>query len=132
MAGGPELVIDYKTGRPQANRWFESRLSDCQLPLYAQQVGDAGIAILRLDDSGIGYSGAGPSVASLPSGFRKFEASEWQGQVARWREQIAELVAEFASGDVRLRSDAQEFVASEAREHAGGAFAPLSRAGDPA
>lgn len=130
MTDGPKLVIDYKTGRAQSNRWFESRLSECQLPLYAQQFGDAGIAIVRLDGSGVEYSGAGPSATSLPSGFRKFEATEWQSQVAGWREQIATLVEEFVSGDVRIRSDAHEFVASDAREHAGGAFAPLSRVGD--
>lgn len=129
-ANGAELVIDYKTGRPQPNRWFERRLSDCQLPLYAQQSRDAGIAIVRLDPARVEYNGAGISDVALPSGFRKFDEAEWHVQVTRWREQLAEIIEEFVAGDVRIRSDAQEFIASDASEHAGGAFAPLSRVGD--
>jgi probable DNA repair protein len=128
---GAELIIDYKTGRSAQNGWFEARLSDCQLPLYAQHVDAAGIAIIRLDAEGVEYRAAGTSAVVLPSGFRKLDEAGWKDQVSRWHEQIIGLVREFRAGDVRVRSDARDFVASDAREHAGGAFAPLSRIGDP-
>ena len=101
------------------------------LAVIALIVGGSGIALVRLDAARVDYSGAGTPDVSLPSGFREFDETEWQAQVALWREQIAELIGEFVSGDVRIRSDAQEFIASDAREHAGGAFAPASRVGDP-
>jgi len=126
-----QLLIDYKTGQSAGGRWFENRLSDCQLPIYAQQTPDvAGIATIRLSGTDIEYRGAGIKEVALPARLRAFEADEWLTQIARWRMQISELLQEFAQGDVRVRSDAGQFVRSSASEHAGGAFAPLTRVGD--
>jgi len=130
LANGTELVIDYKTGRAVPNRWFEARLSDCQLPLYAQDTNAAGIATIRLGSDRIEYRAAGTDGISLPGAMTAFDEAGWQTQVGRWRGQIEELISEFISGDVRLSSDAGDFVGSDAREHVGGSFAPLSRVGD--
>jgi probable DNA repair protein len=131
LAEGAELIVDYKTGRTASAGWFEPRLTDCQLPLYAQEVDAAGVALIRLDAEAVEYRGAGMSSVALPSGFKEFDSAAWSDQVSRWLEQLIELVREFQTGDVRIREDAGDFVASDAKEHAGGAFAPLSRAGDP-
>lgn len=131
IENGGELLIDYKTGRAVGARWFDTRLSDCQLPLYAQ-AGNAvaGIATIRLSGKEIEYRGAALDSLALPGRVRRYQPDEWQVQLLTWRTQIGQLIEEFVSGDVRLRTDANQFVAAQSMEHAGGAFAPLSRAGD--
>jgi probable DNA repair protein len=128
---GDRLLIDYKTGQSAGGRWFDARLTDCQLPIYAQQEADvAGIATIKLSGNRIEYRGAVREDLPLPARLNRFDASDWRNQVGKWREQITELLQEFASGDVRHRSDAGRFVRSDQSEHAGGAFAPLTRVGD--
>jgi hypothetical protein len=61
---------------------------------------------------------------------RNFDEPEWIAQLARWRDQLAVLLDEFSAGDVRVRADAGQHVDSHAMEHAGGAFAPLTRVGE--
>ena len=125
LAAGGELVIDYKTGSGAVRGWFDARLGDCQLPLYAQhREGIAGIAAIRLGDDGVECDGAGRLDGALPGRVRVFGADEWNAQLARWREQLERLVDEFVRGDVRVRAD------GAALADADGAFAALTRTGD--
>jgi hypothetical protein len=131
LADGGEILIDYKTGRSAGARWFDDRLIECQLPIYAQAVPRiAGIATIGLMGNEVEYRGAGHEALSLPGKVRSFDDREWATQLARWRDQLKALLDEFSAGDVRVRTDAAQHVDSHAMEHAGGAFAPLTRVGD--
>lgn len=130
LASGETLLIDYKTGQSVRDGWFDARLSDCQLPAYALEAEPACIAAIRLGAGSIEYRWAGRVGEALPGRGRIFDAAGWQTQLARWREQVGQLVDEFVRGDVRVPSDAAEHVASDRRDRAGGAFAPLTRVGD--
>lgn len=122
LADGGLAVIDYKTGRyPNVADWFRERLPDTQLPLYALELGpDVGaLVVVALKRGATAYKGLWrrgqfPGRATrLPAG------RDWPAQLARWRKQIEELIAEYAAGDVRLLDDGLDA--------AKGAYAPLSR-----
>jgi ATP-dependent helicase/nuclease subunit B len=130
LASGETLLIDYKTGQSVPDGWFDARLSDCQLPAYALEAEPACIAAIRLGAGNIEYRWAGRVAEALPGRGRTFDEAGWQAQLERWREQVGQLVDEFVCGDVRVPSDAAEHVASDRRDRAGGAFAPLTRVGD--
>lgn len=130
LASGETLLIDYKTGQSARDGWFDARLSDCQLPAYALEAEPACIAAIRVGAGNIEYRWAGRLAEALPGRGLTFDEAGWQAQLERWREQIVQLVDEFVRGDVRVPSDAAEHVASDRRDRAGGAFAPLSRVGD--
>jgi hypothetical protein len=123
---GPEaeLLFDYKTGRRPITGWFDERLTDCQLPLYAQHDARniAGIAVISLHDEKIDYRAAGREVDALPGRQRTFTATEWDAQLERWHAQLLGLVTEFARGDVRIFADQAAL--------AGGAFGALTRVSD--
>jgi exodeoxyribonuclease-5 len=131
LADGGEILIDYKTGRSIGAKWFDERLSECQLPIYAQAVPQvAGIAAIRLMGNAVEYRGAGRTGLSLPGKVQTFDDRDWESQLVRWRDQLKTLLEEFAAGDVRVRTDAEQHVDSHELEHTGGAFAPLTRVGD--
>jgi probable DNA repair protein len=131
LASGGEILIDYKTGQSVGSSWFEPRLGDCQLPIYAQAVAEiAGIVAIRLAGNEIEYRGAGRQELALPGKIRSFDDQAWAMQVDRWRGQLAELIDEFVAGDVRVGTAALQHIDSHAMDHVGGAFAPLSRIGD--
>jgi ATP-dependent helicase/nuclease subunit B len=122
LADGGLAVIDYKTGRPpSAADWFCERLADTQLPLYAlQQEQDvAALVVVALQRGATAYKGVWlpgqfpGRPARLPAG------RDWRAQLARWRAQIEQLIAEYAAGDARLLEDGLKY--------AKGAYAPLSR-----
>jgi RecB family exonuclease len=129
LAAGGHVLIDYKTGRSPLSRWFDARLGDCQLPLYALGSEPDAIAAIRLDAKRIDYRWAARMPLSLPGSGRSFDGDGWRAQIGRWGDQIGELVAEFAAGDVRLPFDSAEHVAADGADRAGGAFAPLTRVG---
>ena len=130
LASGDEWLIDYKTGQSSGGGWFLERLSDCQLPVYAQHSEVAGIVAIRLSDNAIDYRATGRRGGPWPGKPRIFDEAAWEAQIGHWNNQIVDLINEFVSGDVRLRSDARRHIESDAREHAGGAYAPLTRVGD--
>lgn len=129
LAAGDTLLIDYKTARSPRVGWFEPRLDDCQLPVYALDSTPAAIATIRLRGDRVDYRWAGRELA-LPGKVQSFDEAGWQTQLDRWRQQIGELLAEFVGGDVRVPADAAEHVGEDGRDRAGGAFAPLTRVGD--
>jgi exodeoxyribonuclease-5 len=130
LASGATLLIDYKTGQAARVGWFDTRLGDCQLPLYAQESVTDAIATLRLDGGRVDCRWAGRVALGLPGRGRDFDDAAWRAQIERWRQQLAELLDEFAAGDVRVPFDAGGHIASDAHDRAGGAFAPLTRIGD--
>ncbi|MDX1562791.1 MAG: PD-(D/E)XK nuclease family protein, partial [Gammaproteobacteria bacterium] len=107
--GGRQILIDYKTGSQLRTGWFDRRLSDAQLPLYAQQTDRpvAAVAAVLLGDSRIDYRAAGCITDVVPGKTMLFDESGWAAQLGTWRRQLSELITEFAAGDVRFQpSDA--------------------------
>jgi hypothetical protein len=107
LDGGRSLLIDYKTGKQSSSGWFKERLSDPQLPLYAQLAGESpdAIVIVALGTDGVAYRAAGIGVEELPGRQHDFEPEAWLEQLERWRQQLVDLVEEFTRGDVRVRVD---------------------------
>ena len=107
LRDGEILIIDYKTGRRLPGGWFSEPLSDCQLPLYAQQDGSgvAGVAAVLLTDDGIEIRAAGKLEGILPGRPRLFDGAEWADRLARWREDLGHLIDAFAAGDVGIPID---------------------------
>jgi ATP-dependent helicase/nuclease subunit B len=107
LESGQVLIVDYKTGKRPAGSWFSERLSDCQLPLYAQHYREsiAGIAVLALSEAGIEYRAAGTCARDLPGRHKLLDSAAWHEQLDRWHEQIGLLIEEFVAGDVRVSTD---------------------------
>jgi RecB family exonuclease len=115
-------IIDYKTGEKSGSAdWLKERLRDAQVPLYAASSAArvAAVAVARVRAGRASYSGVWEGgefpqrSSALPAG------RDLAGQIAHWREQIEQLVCEFAAGDVRI------FAAGA--EEAAGQYAPLTR-----
>jgi probable DNA repair protein len=104
VAGGAELLLDYKTGSNPRHGWHDDRLADCQLPLYAQLAGPevGAIVVAVLNDEGVRYRALGPLASGFPGKHEVLDARDWQARQARWREQLRQLITEFAAGDTRI------------------------------
>jgi probable DNA repair protein len=107
LAGGAQLVIDYKTGSFRPKAWRSARLEDCQLPLYAVTTGSRGVAVLQFRPSTVVVYGVGDPVLGLdflkaPGKFFAEPELDWAGTVLRWQSQLELLAAEFAAGDFRV------------------------------
>ena len=103
---GHRIVIDYKRGRPQrVGDWIGARMAEPQLPLYAVAEGlhDADavcFASVRSGDMGFeGLSGEPTGIQGIAvyKG-RDEEAGDWPELLARWRERLDALAAEFVAG----------------------------------
>lgn len=103
------LLIDYKTGKPQAQDWMKTRPGDVQLPLYtlayAQPVGALALAYVRPQQStfaGVSADETGLSGIKLCSEkFRRQDALQFQDWTAlqqHWRTEITTLAEEFVGG----------------------------------
>jgi probable DNA repair protein len=103
---GAELVIDYKTGAVQTKDWLPPRPADAQLPLYALTGQAGGVAVLRLRAEGVALDGVADPVfgagLDMPRSFRTAGIDSWPALVARWREALDALAAEFRAGDFRI------------------------------
>jgi exodeoxyribonuclease-5 len=104
VAGGAELLLDYKTGSNPPRGWRDERLADCQLPLYAQRTGPevGAIVVATLNDDGVSYRALGPQATGFPGKHADLDARDWHAQQERWRVQLLDLIREFAAGDTRI------------------------------
>jgi RecB family exonuclease len=101
LADGRLIVIDYKSGAPEAFEPQPERATQPQLPAYAMAAGDQTAAVLALYLMREGPKLRG--IADRPgrvTGLRALPAGEsaWPALLQRWREQLRELVQEFLSG----------------------------------
>jgi RecB family exonuclease len=125
LADGSTAVIDYKTGEQVSTAdWFKERLRDVQVPLYAAHAAEpvAAAVLARVGAGAAGYLGVWQTPGAFPPRSRKLPGERsWPAQLATWRRQVGELVAEYAAGDLRLLTGDADL--DEAR----GAYAPLTR-----
>lgn len=107
LAGGGELVIDYKTGQFKPAGWKAARLPDSQLPLYAATVRSRGVAVIQLRPAGGKLQGVGEDALEIDgikpaATFIKGTHLDWPGLLARWQSQLETLAGEFLAGDFRV------------------------------
>lgn len=96
-----DIVLDYKTGKVDANDWYGERPANPQLPLYAlahRAVGDhslAGLGFFILRSEGGKFSGVTQQSDTLP-GVKA--ADDWPQQLQQWEQALHQLAQEFANG----------------------------------
>ena len=97
LADGRRLLIDYKSGRASARRWYGDRPDDPQMPLYAVAVATppAALAYALLNADGCRFEG----VSAAPAVAMGIEVvGDWPAQLREWRGAIERLAADFAGG----------------------------------
>lgn len=108
--GEGTLILDYKTGSPQAPDWSSDRLTDVQLPLYAVLLGKGkeaplGIGLLTVRANGmaqtvwIGEAGVGGKGVTV-MGDRRAAFPDWSAAVGHWRRTLTALLEEYRTGHV--------------------------------
>ena len=101
---GTHAVIDYKSGEVSSARWFDERLDEPQVPLYATGRDDTVSAALiaQVKFGKLRFQGAVANKSSRPASSRSLRVAkddgEWREWLSRWREQLAELATEAADG----------------------------------
>ncbi|MGD1982459.1 MAG: PD-(D/E)XK nuclease family protein, partial [Chromatiaceae bacterium] len=106
LEDGSAVVIDYKTGRELTDAgWYEDRVTEPQLPLYAlaagPEVAASLLARVRSDGSGcrfVGISRQPDFGAGVPALEARAEGLGWDDLIAHWRTSLGALAAEFAAG----------------------------------
>lgn len=113
LPSGEELIIDYKTGKVEAKKWFGGRPEDPQLPLYAISAGKtpAAVVFAIIRDDGCGYKGVvrrGGLFPDLPPKESKatqelVEAGlEMPKTIASWRRVLHRLMGDFLAGEAAI------------------------------
>ncbi|WP_231757466.1 PD-(D/E)XK nuclease family protein [Microbulbifer elongatus] len=112
LAGGAQLVIDYKTGTPSINEWLQERIREPQLPLYALfQPKAQAIAFGQVRASDCKWSGCGeleqPIKGIKPVADTQKDApyTTWQDLSDYWRQGLEMLVGEYRNGVATLQFD---------------------------
>ncbi|MEE9259187.1 MAG: PD-(D/E)XK nuclease family protein [Nitrospinaceae bacterium] len=102
---GSKLLIDYKTGSVRPLDWFEERVQEPQLPLYACKLKPDGIAFAcvargeskwrSLTDKSKGLVGLGKPPQKIPpsSGW-----PDWQNVLDYWKNNLTQLARQFMEG----------------------------------
>jgi len=105
LEDGRILVIDYKSGNPEAMRLHETAARPIQLAAYAaamlaQATPVQGVTLLSLSPRKPGFKGAAADKSLLPPGIR--ELPDWEAEALRWNEEIGQLVTRFVGGDAQV------------------------------
>lgn len=103
------LLIDYKTGAIKPNDWFEDRLQDPQLPLYAIKMSPDAVAFaeIKKGNTGMGFKFIARDDMVMP-GFepinftKKTGCPDWESLLTRWEAQLNSLGEEFISGKLEV------------------------------
>lgn len=107
LATGERLIIDYKTGQVDAASWYQERLTEPQLPLYAVLSQAEGIAFAELRPEALKFKGvtARPGVLPGVEGVKPslpLQAERWEVLIAHWQQALTTLAQAFLQGDARV------------------------------
>lgn len=105
------IVMDYKTGVGNANRWCDERVSEPQLPLYALYTHDlGGVVFANLKPGQSGFSGFTLQDNQLPGVYplgkgraglnRRY--SEWPELQDYWRNSLNQLAEDYYHGKAEV------------------------------
>jgi RecB family exonuclease len=102
VAGGREIVLDYKTGQLKSKVWDGDRPDEPQLPLYCvtneRPVAGAAFAIIRTGE--LRFRGLSGADGSLP-GMVKMHMDRplpFEAQLGEWRRALEDLATDFRNG----------------------------------
>jgi len=102
IAGGREIILDYKTGQLKSRGWDGERPDEPQLPLYCvtneRAVAGAAFAIIRTGE--LRFRGLTAASATLP-GMAKMSIDPplpFDAQLDEWRGVLEQLAADFRIG----------------------------------
>ncbi|MEW5250834.1 PD-(D/E)XK nuclease family protein [Microbulbifer sp. 2201CG32-9] len=112
LAGGEQLVIDYKTGLPSLSDWLQERVRDPQLPLYALcQPGARALAFGQVRQGGCRWIGCGDlrqpieGIKSVAEAGGDLPAADWEALTGHWRSALETLADEYRRGVATLVFD---------------------------
>jgi ATP-dependent helicase/nuclease subunit B len=113
LPSGEEIIIDYKTGKVEPQKWFGDRPEDPQLPLYAISAEETPAAVVFgiIRDDGCLYKGVVKQPGLLPDLPPKAtKANEYlieagykmQETITDWRQVLHHLMADFLAGKAAI------------------------------
>ena len=113
MAGGDEIIIDYKTGMQNPKDWFGERPENPQLPLYAisAESGPAAVVFAIIRDDTCVYKGVvkrGGLIPGLPpketetNRFLVEAGSDLAQTIDNWRQVLQQLMQKFINGEATV------------------------------
>lgn len=112
LAGGEELVIDYKTGQTSINDWLPERIREPQLPLYAlAQPKARAIAFGQVRYGDCRWSGCGEleqpvkGIKAVADIQKDAPYSTWQDLGDHWQQGLEMLAGEYRNGVATLVFD---------------------------
>jgi probable DNA repair protein len=99
---GSLVAIDYKTGQTTISEWFEDRLLEPQLPMYAlSEQNISSLLYAQLHQRAIqnkGLTNEAAMASSTIHDIAKYDIS-WEEQKMMWYEKISYLLSEFLTGN---------------------------------
>jgi probable DNA repair protein len=107
VAGGREIILDYKTGqvKSKGKGWDSDRPDEPQLPLYCvtneRPVAGAAFAAIRTGE--LGFFGLTAAGANLPD-MKKYSKSPlpFEVQLVEWRRVLEQLAADYRNGKAEV------------------------------
>lgn len=107
--GAPdEVILDYKTGPVSRSAWFDERLEQAQLPLYAVLTPErlTGVAFAKLRTGEMKIDGISAQADQIKKTRKKkdgmpyanSEVYELAAEIDTWREKLTAIAGEFAAG----------------------------------
>ena len=102
IAGGREIILDYKTGQLKSNGWNGDRPDEPQLPLYCitndQPVAGAAFAVIRVGELRFrGLTGPGDSLPKMAK-MNSDPPLPFEAQLEEWRRVLEQLAADYRNG----------------------------------
>lgn len=110
LSDDSQLIIDYKTGSINTADWFQERIQEPQLPLYAIKLKPAGIAYARVvkdpKTANFSYLSKEPSIPQLPNAPTSYEKKtgivEWEHLLNYWEACLSSLATNFLNGKTEI------------------------------
>jgi probable DNA repair protein len=100
------LIIDYKTGSPSISHWFEDRIEEPQLPLYAlSENKTTALAFFQVKANDLKIKGVSASSIEHNS-FKEissYNQLDWQKQKKSWQQSLSKLADEFTNGYIEAK-----------------------------
>jgi ATP-dependent helicase/nuclease subunit B len=106
IAGGREIILDYKTGQLKSRGWESARPDEPQLPLYCvtneRPVAGAAFAIIRTGE--LRFRGLTAAGASLPGMAKMYidPPLPFEAQLDEWRRVLEQLAADYRIGQAQV------------------------------